>query len=81
MRNDSDIGKLDSYIFIYENRKIQKIKMVKSYCHLPMYHHVKTKKKYERLSLFIIMVKKLDSMNKSKTKYEQIMMIKNRFNE
>ena len=46
MRNDSDIGKLDSYIFIYDNRKIQKIKMVKSYCHLPMYH-VKTKEKYE----------------------------------
>ena len=61
---------------INENQtKSKNEKKVKSYCRLPLYHHVKMNEKYELFSLCILMINKWDSMNKSKTKYKQIMMI------
>ena len=64
------------HTFFYENETIEKIKISKSHCHLPLYHHVKINVRYELLSLYILMIENWDSMNKLKTKYEPILMIK-----
>ena len=58
MRNNVDIDKYNSYHFLMKIEKNEKIKIVKSYYHLPLYHHVKIDEKYELLSLYILMIKK-----------------------
>ena len=44
--------------------KDQKMRIVKSYCYLPLYHHVKMNEKYELLSLYILIIENWDSINK-----------------
>ena len=48
---------------------------VKSHCNLPLFYDLKINEKYELLSLYILMIKKWESMNKLKNKYEKILMI------
>ena len=43
-------------IFLLKSRKSGKKKIVKSYCHLPLYHHVKMNGEYELLSNYILMI-------------------------
>ena len=63
------------HIFFMKTKKSVKYKIVKSHCHLPLYHHIKMNVKYEWLSLYILMIEKWDSMNKSKTKHKPVWMI------
>ena len=70
------VSEIHTFFIKKKKRKIEKIRIVTSHCHLPLYHHVKINVKYEWLSLYILMIKKWDSINKSKTKYEPILIIK-----
>ena len=59
---------------IHTSLKLKQIykKIVKSHCHLPLYHHVRMNEIYKWLSLYILMIKK---WKKIKIKYETIMMM------
>ena len=45
------------HAFFYEDRE-NKNRIVKSHCHLQLYHHVKMNVKHECLSLYIPMIEK-----------------------
>ena len=46
----------DIHKFFMKTEKIGKMRIVKSHCHLPLYHCVKINVKYEWLSLYIMII-------------------------
>ena len=54
MRNIEYFGEYDSYFFKMKIGKIEKMKIVKPHCHLPLVYHVKMNEKYELLSIYIL---------------------------